>query len=392
MWRMNAGMGDTIFTPLYQVLKSRGVKFEFFQKVTNLGLSPDKSSIDTVDIEVQAELKPERKASFSPLVPIQTSIRGETRTLACWPDRPKFEDLVQGEEMQRASLINPDIESYWTDWKPTPEIKRQLKAGVCFDVIVLGISLGALPFVAKELIAGDSMPPTTPNFAWLRKWRDMVDRVKTVRTQNYQLWLDSTAEEMGFQLPQRFTGRPLLCSFVEPFDTWCDMTHLIPAENFRPPPKQIAYFCNAAPADRTPPHFSDHGYPELQKQKALLNVNRFLDENVKTIWTKCMDKLNPRKFNRGLIREDFFRLNVDPPEQYVLSLPASRSARLKPGDSGFSNLVLAGDWTRSIMDLGCAEGAVISGNLAAAEILRRELGIPAKSKILGLIGAKWEEL
>jgi len=37
LW-MEAGMGDTIFTPLYLGLKHRGVKFEFFQKVTNLGL------------------------------------------------------------------------------------------------------------------------------------------------------------------------------------------------------------------------------------------------------------------------------------------------------------------------------------------------------------------
>src|SRR5690606_29048760 len=32
-WEMQAGMGDTIFTPLYEVLKRRGVKFEFFHKV-----------------------------------------------------------------------------------------------------------------------------------------------------------------------------------------------------------------------------------------------------------------------------------------------------------------------------------------------------------------------
>ena len=31
-------MGDTIFTPFYQVLKRRGVKFKFFHAVTNLGL------------------------------------------------------------------------------------------------------------------------------------------------------------------------------------------------------------------------------------------------------------------------------------------------------------------------------------------------------------------
>jgi uncharacterized protein with NAD-binding domain and iron-sulfur cluster len=391
MWRMAAGMGDTIFTPLYKVLKSRGVTFEFFQKVTNLGLSADKKNIDTVDIDVQAEVKPERKDSFCPLVKVPTTIQGQARSLSCWPDRPKYDDLVQGEEMKQASLVNPDIESYWTDWKPTPEIKRQLRAGKDFDIIVLGISLGALPFIARELIAQDGTPQTTPNFEALSKWRNMLDNIKTVRTQGLQLWLDDTAGDMGFQLPQQFTDKPLLCSFVEPFDTWCDMTHLIPAENFASPPKQIAYFCNAAPADPTPPDFSNHSYPELQKQKALSGVSQFLDQNAKTIWNKCMDPSNPQKFDRRRVREDFFRLNVDPPEQYILSVPGSRSARLKPGESLFDNLVLAGDWTRSIMDLGCAEGAVISGKLAAAKILEGDPTVK-KPQIFGGIGAKWEEI
>ncbi len=41
-YKMQAGMGDTIFSPLYLMLKNRGVKFEYFHKVTNLGLSADK--------------------------------------------------------------------------------------------------------------------------------------------------------------------------------------------------------------------------------------------------------------------------------------------------------------------------------------------------------------
>ena len=36
MWWMNAGMGETIMSPIYLVLKSRGVKFKFFHKVKNL--------------------------------------------------------------------------------------------------------------------------------------------------------------------------------------------------------------------------------------------------------------------------------------------------------------------------------------------------------------------
>ena len=30
LWKMQAGMGDTVFTPLYDVLRRRGVRFRFF--------------------------------------------------------------------------------------------------------------------------------------------------------------------------------------------------------------------------------------------------------------------------------------------------------------------------------------------------------------------------
>jgi uncharacterized protein with NAD-binding domain and iron-sulfur cluster len=40
MWRMRAGMGDVVFAPLHDVLKRRGVRFEFFHRLTNVGLAP----------------------------------------------------------------------------------------------------------------------------------------------------------------------------------------------------------------------------------------------------------------------------------------------------------------------------------------------------------------
>lgn len=38
MWRMRAGMGDVVFAPLYEALRRRGVRFEFFHRLTNVGL------------------------------------------------------------------------------------------------------------------------------------------------------------------------------------------------------------------------------------------------------------------------------------------------------------------------------------------------------------------
>ncbi len=52
----------------------------------------------------------------------------------------------------------------------------------------------------------------------------------------------------------------------------------------------------------------------------------------------------------------------------MLSLPGTLRYRLPPGDSGFSNLVLAGDWTDCDINAGCVEAAVISGRLAACKI------------------------
>ena len=39
---MNAGMGDTIFAPIYEVLKRRGVTFNFFHRVTSLNQAPSR--------------------------------------------------------------------------------------------------------------------------------------------------------------------------------------------------------------------------------------------------------------------------------------------------------------------------------------------------------------
>ena len=40
VFKMNAGMGDTIFAPIYEVLKRRGVTFKFFHRVTGLEPGP----------------------------------------------------------------------------------------------------------------------------------------------------------------------------------------------------------------------------------------------------------------------------------------------------------------------------------------------------------------
>ena len=40
-WKMQSGMGDIVFAPLYEVLRRRGVRFEFFHRLENVGVDWD---------------------------------------------------------------------------------------------------------------------------------------------------------------------------------------------------------------------------------------------------------------------------------------------------------------------------------------------------------------
>ena len=68
------------------------------------------------------------------------------------------------------------------------------------------------------------------------------------------------------------------------------------------------------------------------------------------------------------LASQFIRANWAPSERYVQSLPGTDKYRLKPGDSGYDNLVLAGDWTDCGFNAGCVEAATMSGLLAARAI------------------------
>jgi uncharacterized protein with NAD-binding domain and iron-sulfur cluster len=55
-------------------------------------------------------------------------------------------------------------------------------------------------------------------------------------------------------------------------------------------------------------------------------------------------------------------------ERYVRAIPGSWKYRLHADESGFGNLVLAGDWLKTGVSAGCAESAV-QGGLEAARVI-----------------------
>jgi uncharacterized protein with NAD-binding domain and iron-sulfur cluster len=357
-WKMQAGMGDTIFTPLYEVLRRRGVKFQFFHRVDHLGLSADKRRIDTIDLGIQATVK---GAGYDPLHTV--------KNLPCWPSRPLYEQLAEGAALKAG---NYNLESAWTSWADVG--RRTLRYGQDFDQVLLGISLGALPYLGGELIAASP------------KWQAMIEQVRTVQTQAFQVWLTRDAAGLGWVSTQP----AILSTYVEPLDTWADMSHLIDREDWPADAgiKNISYFCGPfKDADAIPAPGPCPEFPKGQDQRVKDEALHFLRTAVRPLWPKATDPANPAGLDWSLLAappglqgerrfdEQFWRANIDPSERYVLSVKGSTEHRLRPDQSGFDNLVLAGDWTVSGLNAGCVEAATMSGLMAARALSGRPVVI-----------------
>jgi uncharacterized protein with NAD-binding domain and iron-sulfur cluster len=373
IWKMQAGMGDTIFAPLYEVLKRRGVKFEFFHRVEKLTPTADSRSIASITVARQVDITPEQqtRGGYDPLIDVDR--------LPCWPSTPRYEQIVQGEQLRQLGI---DLESYDSRWQPVGQ--RVLEAGKDFDQVVLGISLGALPYICCELIRAS------------RKWQEMVTHLKTIRTQGLQLWLSPTAFELGWTLMQE----PIMtCYEVSPLDTWADMSHLIPRESWPAKmfPLNLSYFCGPMLDDairmtecgpKEPlDQMDQRRWNDEAKQTALQFVAGYMGaifpQAVGADGTFRWELLIDPQGRRGPARLEaqYWRANVQPSERYVLSVPGSSKYRLPAHDrSEFTNLYLAGDWTDNGFNLGCVEAAVQSALLASNALS----GYPARDDIVGL--------
>jgi uncharacterized protein with NAD-binding domain and iron-sulfur cluster len=332
-FKMQAGMGDTIFAPYYQVLERIGVKFRFFNAARALRLSADGSEIAAVDMLRQADVA---HGAYSPLTPV--------KGLPCWPSEPLWGQLVDGTRLQADGV---DFES--EKFGPTGTAYT-LELGRDFDKVLLGASLGSLPRLTADLAAASP------------RWAHMLRSIKTVGTAAAQFWLDKSASELGWDevvaqhnnaaaIPKGAL-RTVLTGFAEPLDTWADMSHLIAVEDWPAPgPASIAYFCSPTPDGDS-----------LDAFKARTRL--WMEQELPTLWPKG----GALPFHGGGFDDQYFRVNLFGSERYVLSVTGSVAHRLAPDESGFSNLVLAGDWTRCGLNAGCVEAATMSGIAAASAL------------------------
>ncbi|WP_404340356.1 NAD(P)-binding protein [Pseudoalteromonas mariniglutinosa] len=356
MWKMQAGMGDVIFAPIYELLSKRGVKFVFFHQLTDLTPGVDAQGrpiVERIQLCQQASLK---ETVYQPLV--------DVKNLPCWPSNPLYHQLdpVQAQLLQDNDI---NLESFWSNWpkiyqdnfnQPLPI--KQLNVADDFDTLILGVSVASLPHVAKKLLAID------PALA------KQATEVQSVATQACQLWLNKTDQQLGWQYTPASGEGPILSGFVEPFDTWAAMANLIDKEAWpdNNSPQNIAYFCSALSCDDYPPA-NDYAFPVQIKATVKNNMINLLNNDMSALWPLAYQH---NQFDWQLlhsqpiahvpaIEQQYWRANVDPSERYVLSVKGSSQYRLTTDGTVFTNLLLTGDWIKTGVNAGCVEAAVMAG-------------------------------
>ena len=350
VYEMQAGMGEVVIAPAYEALRKRGVRFAFFHRVTALELAPDGRSIARVRMARQVDLLDGTLDGYDPLV--------EVDGLPCWPPAPKAELIKHGDR-----LAGHDLESRWSGWTDAGE--TVLEAGTGFDQVVLGISLAGIAELTPELSERSGA------------WRAMTTRIGTTQTMSAQLWMDHSLAELGWKGAAVPTD-----AAPESLDVWADRTETLRFEGWgQGGPRSVQYLCGPMPGDLAGRPPTDTGIPDEARSLVAHTTERWLATKGVLIWPSAVSPegdfdwsmLHDGSGDAGPDRlgAQFLRANIDPSERYVLSLPGTTRHRMTADGSGFGNLVLTGDWTRTTWNVGCIEAAAESGRNAARAVARR---------------------
>jgi uncharacterized protein with NAD-binding domain and iron-sulfur cluster len=394
-----SGTGESVIAPLFRSAQGAGVRFEFFHKLQNVVPSADGSSIDRVVFRRQARLRPglERYEPMARVPGVGYDV---------WPAGPLLDQLHPDDASGIASG-NIDLESYWSTWEGPDEVV--LERGRDFDQVVLAIPPSAFPYICPDLLGQSETLRTAVT-------------LESCATIGVQLWLDKTLPELGIteKLPrgQRMIG----ASFIDPFNVIGDFSELLDHEgwdvsvdapvilggsvvaqqanqldraNRANKPKTLLYLCGPI-ADRTDPlkhDFTEHHVPEVAYEQAMAITAQYLA--TAAVWlpkapgNRPADNLgldvgslfvnDPAAIGMDRLDAQYLKVNIDPSERYILSLPRSVSKRPKAWGCEAHNLTLAGDWIYTGINIGSFEGAVTSGKLAAHALT----GYPKLSDIAG---------
>ena len=336
IWKFNTATGDLIVQPLYDVLKARGVSFEFFSRVDELVPAADGSAIASVKIGRQAQLS---GSEYDPLTTLPSGQR-------VWPDRPLYAQLTDGTALEASGA---DLESKWTTW-PDALPPLTISAGTDYDLLVLAIPPAAHRDICAQLIA---QKPA---------WQAMAGAVQTVATQSLQTWTAQDEAGLGWDNPAMVGGFD-----ASNLNSWADISEVLKTECWPSSAGVVAeqIACGPLPCPPYPPPASQSGYPATQQAAAATLAATYLNHDASIFWPKCFGHSGPID---GVLISSYNRINIDPGERYTLTVSDTTKHRMKSDGSTYPNLFLTGDWIQNGQNLGSFEATTISGKLASRAI------------------------
>jgi uncharacterized protein with NAD-binding domain and iron-sulfur cluster len=340
-WAMTAGMGETVFAPLYEVLRARGVKVELFTKVKELRMVG--SRLDEIAVARQARVVA-GAAEYEPLTTV-----GQVR---CFRHEPDFTQLVlpipiAGKDPYSDAVLDQD----------GPDLV--LRDGVDFDFVVC-----ALPApVTAHVLRGHTGHPVLSRIA----------AIPTVATLHVQLWLRDDTHLLGWRWTSRVLG-----AFRQPLNSMLDENPLLGIEQWPSAgPRGLLYMSGFFAAGFTV-NSEDPAERVLAEGAAVSAARRFIDEELWRALPLARDSVTGRFDMSRLyapvtpsdpLRDQFIRGNIDRSARYTLIEPSTIQNRPVPAPIGLSNLRFAGDWTKNGIDVPCMEGAVTSALIAVNSLL-----------------------
>lgn len=360
-WLFKTGAGEGLITPLYRVLRERGVEFRFFHQLVDLELSDDRSHAERLWFVEQARPLTDYEPTFA------------CAGLECWPTEPDWAQLHEGEQLRtrgdgfESSRVDPSAP------------RKALVRGRDFDEVVLALPLGAMTARGGVASPVAALAACNPRFAALCEGINLVPSIAA------QVWLARS--------PWSTTGpRPAMLSWAYPWDIWADMTATLAHEGWPrdAAPRAALYLCGTA-TSRIPSATDPAAVEHEEHQAALAALAEQLRQHGPRMFPGLQTETGEFDWSgvhasthcigAERITEQFVRVNAAPSDLCDGAAVGNSSLRLEADASGLTNLVLCGTWTRTGLNTTCVEAAVMAG-MAAARAIDREARAPRADRFM----------
>jgi hypothetical protein len=359
-----AGTGETLITPLYQYLLDRGVKFKFFHELNDIQTTKSGKSVTKLRFQEQAQV-----IDGKDYEPVE-----EFKGLFCWPNKPNFSQLVDGDKISDVDFEEPSAAEFGE------QIEFSIGNGENkdFNKVILAIPPAAIIESAPSFLQCNS------------HWRKRISQMPTIATQASQLWFKHKIEFMA-DMPSALSDVGVekfyyaSANFPGEMHGQVDFSKYIDYEGWEDqPPKGLLYGCGVMVDPPEIPGVSKRKAADLRafettrttltQMGAVLLPNGVAQRN-ETINPHTLDfgDLHMDSENEGLkgqerLVDQYFRGNVYPSDRYTQSPANTKSKRINPLSPKLKNMTGAGDWVDTCLNVGSVECTVMGGLLAAAFI------------------------